>query len=58
MTIQTPDISRSTSMAQEQTGCRLCGKLLKHSFDDLGMSPPCESLITGDRLDRMEPYYP
>lgn len=58
MTIQTPDISRSTSMAQEQTGCRLCGKLLKHSFVDLGMSPPCESFITADRLDRMEPYYP
>ncbi len=58
MTIQTPDISRSTSMAQEQTGCRLCGKLLKHTFVDLGMSPPCESFITADRLDRMEPYYP
>ncbi len=58
MTIQTADISRSTSMAQEQTGCRLCGKLLKHTFVDLGMSPPCESFITADRLDRMEPYYP
>ncbi|NKX17059.1 hypothetical protein HGG75_22820 [Ochrobactrum pseudogrignonense] len=39
MTIQTPGISRSTSMAQQQVGCRLCGTLLRHSFVDLGMSP-------------------
>lgn len=58
MTIQTPDISRSKSMTQERTGCRLCGKLLKHTFVDLGMSPPCESFVAADQLDRMEPYYP
>ena len=45
-------------MAKEQTGCRLCGTLLKHTFVDLGMSPPCESFITAEQLDQMEPYYP
>ncbi|OYR15940.1 class I SAM-dependent methyltransferase [Brucella thiophenivorans] len=58
MTIQTPGISRSASMAKEQTGCRLCGTLLKHTFVDLGMSPPCESFITAEQLDQMEPFYP
>lgn len=58
MTIQTPGISRSTSMAQQQVGCRLCGTLLRHSFVDLGMSPPCESFITAEQCDQMEPYYP
>ncbi|MDT6940973.1 class I SAM-dependent methyltransferase [Brucella pseudogrignonensis] len=58
MTIQTPNISRSTAMAQEQTSCRLCGSFLKHTFVDLGMSPPCESFVPPDRLDQMEPYYP
>ncbi|MEJ5082839.1 MULTISPECIES: class I SAM-dependent methyltransferase [unclassified Ochrobactrum] len=58
MTIQTPGITRSTSMAKEQTGCRLCGTLLRHTFVDLGMSPPCESFITAEQLDHMEPYYP
>ncbi|GLU28174.1 methyltransferase [Brucella sp. NBRC 12950] len=45
-------------MAQEQVGCRLCGTLLKHTFVNLGMSPPCESFITADQLDTMERYYP
>jgi len=45
-------------MAQEQTSCRLCGSFLKHTFVDLGMSPPCESFVPADRLDQMEPYYP
>ncbi len=45
-------------MAKEQTGCRLCGTLLKHTFVDLGMSPPCESFITAEQLDQMEPFYP
>ncbi|MPZ18396.1 MAG: methyltransferase domain-containing protein [Luteitalea sp.] len=38
--------------------CRFCGEGLKHSFVDLGMSPLCESYVTGDRLDHMEPFYP
>lgn len=38
--------------------CRLCGETLTHSFVDLGMSPLCESYLTRDQLDRMEPYYP
>ncbi|AAL54071.1 possible s-adenosylmethionine-dependent methyltransferase [Brucella melitensis bv. 1 str. 16M] len=58
MTIQAADISRDHSTVQARTGCRLCGKLLRHSFVDLGMSPPCESFVTAERLDHMEPYYP
>src|ERR1700722_19634415 len=38
-------------------GCRFCGGAL-HSFIDLGMSPLCESFVTADRLDAMEPFYP
>jgi SAM-dependent methyltransferase len=38
-------------------GCRFCGGAL-HSFIDLGMSPLCESYLTADRLDAMEPFYP
>ncbi len=39
-------------------GCRLCGAGLKHTFVDLGMSPLCESFLTSDQLDAMEPFYP
>src|ERR1700752_4127882 len=38
--------------------CRFCGPPLRHTFVDLGMSPLCESYVSADRLDRMEPFYP
>ena len=25
---------------------------------DLGMSPPCESFLTADQLNQIEPFYP
>jgi SAM-dependent methyltransferase len=31
---------------------------LEHPVVDLGMSPLCESYLTEDRLDTMEPFYP
>ena len=38
--------------------CRFCGGVLNQTFVDLGMSPLCESFLTSDRLDEMEPFYP
>ena len=38
--------------------CRFCGSKLKHTFVDLGMSPLCESYLTADQLNQMEPFYP
>jgi hypothetical protein len=38
--------------------CRLCRAPLATSFVDLGMSPLCESFLTAEQLDQMEPYYP
>jgi SAM-dependent methyltransferase len=38
--------------------CRLCGAPLTRTFVDLGMSPPCESYISEDQLDRGETFYP
>ncbi len=38
--------------------CRFCGSTLKHTFIDLGMSPLCESYLTEDELNKMEPFYP
>lgn len=38
--------------------CRLCGASLRHTFVDLGMSPPCESFLSADQLDRGETFYP
>ena len=38
--------------------CRLCGSDLTQTFVDLGMSPPCESYVEADALDRGETFYP
>lgn len=38
--------------------CRFCGGSDLHRVVDLGMSPLCESYLTVDQLDRMEPFYP
>src|SRR5438093_9348903 len=38
--------------------CRFCKAQLRHTFVDLGMSPLCESYLTNDQLNRMEPFYP
>ena len=38
--------------------CRLCHAPLTTSFIDIGMSPLCESFLTAEQLDEMEPYFP
>ncbi len=38
--------------------CRVCGSPLRHSVVDLGMSPPCEKILTADEIDEVEEYYP
>jgi SAM-dependent methyltransferase len=38
--------------------CRFCYAPLKQTFVDLGMSPLCESYVSGDQLNALEPFYP
>ena len=38
--------------------CRLCSAELRHTFVDLGMSPPCESYLSESQIDRGETFYP
>jgi hypothetical protein len=38
--------------------CRLCGAELRRTFVDLGMSPPCELILSADQLDAGETFYP
>lgn len=40
------------------TRCRLCGSTALGSVVDLGATPPCESFLAADELDRPEPTYP
>lgn len=43
---------------QKVPNCRFCSAPLNHTFVDLGMSPLCESLLTIEQLNQMEPFYP
>ena len=38
--------------------CRFCGHRADFVFVDLGVSPLCETFLTADELNRMEPFYP
>ena len=38
--------------------CRFCDAPLKHTFVDLGMSPLCESYVSAEAVNRVEPFYP
>jgi SAM-dependent methyltransferase len=38
--------------------CLFCSALLRHTVVDLGMSPLCESYLTREQINQMEPFYP
>ena len=40
------------------TTCRFCQTQLNKTFVDLGMSPLCESYLTYEQLNHVEPFYP
>lgn len=44
--------------SQSCASCRFCGNDLEHIFVDLGMSPLCESILSADKLNQMELFYP
>ncbi|HET6328428.1 MAG TPA: class I SAM-dependent methyltransferase [Planctomycetaceae bacterium] len=49
---------RATSAAVHGPVCRFCGAVLRSTFVDLGMSPLCESYLSREQLNQMEPFYP
>jgi SAM-dependent methyltransferase len=42
----------------EIKSCLFCSVPLRKTFVDLGMHPLCESYVSGDKLNQMEPFYP
>lgn len=38
--------------------CRFCSTELKHTFVDLGMSPIANDMLTKEKLNSMEPFFP
>ena len=45
-------------MTTIKNNCRFCGKELRHTFVDLGVSPLANSYLEEKQLQEMEPFYP
>ncbi len=56
MTLAEPNTQEHQAFANAT--CRFCGNTLRHTFVDLGMSPLCESYLSIEQLNQMEPFYP
>jgi hypothetical protein len=51
-------VIQAPSFAPSDRRCRFCSAPLELTVVDLGMSPLCESFLSADRVENMEPFYP
>ena len=51
-------LKTTSNSALERSQCRLCNAPLATTFVNLGMSPLCESVLSIDKIDQMEPFFP
>jgi hypothetical protein len=58
MSVTVEQIASATKSPARLPSCRFCGAALRHTFTDLGMSPPCESNLSANQLNQMEAFYP
>jgi len=54
----TPRLNAQPNSLPNLGTCRFCGAGLRHTFVDLGMSPPCETILERAQLNQMEAFYP
>lgn len=45
-------------MTKQPIHCKYCNEPLQYTFADLGIQPVCESYLTDEQLNKMEPFYP
>ena len=56
--VDNKDAGQEKSAVEGGGSCRFCGTKLRHTFVDLGMSPLCQTHISPEQLNHMEPFYP
>ncbi|HSS97624.1 MAG TPA: class I SAM-dependent methyltransferase, partial [Terriglobales bacterium] len=54
----TEQVNTKTTTSGGAATCRFCGTGLQHTFVDLGMSPPCETILEQAQLNQVEAFYP
>ena len=52
------ELKTKNNNALRHAQCRLCNAPLTITFVNLGMSPFCESVLSADQIDQMEPFFP
>ena len=57
-TLPDPESQAATLTRTASGRCRFCDSPLEHTFVNLGKSPLCESFLTAEQLNLMEPFYP
>ena len=58
MHLTMPDAALPGLIDQPGLTCRACGAPLRHSVVDLGLSPPCQTVVRPDQLALGEAFYP
>ncbi|MCA1993440.1 MAG: class I SAM-dependent methyltransferase [Coleofasciculus sp. S288] len=58
MSVFTQERLAGDNAATVRGNCRFCSSPLRHSMLDLGMSPPCNSILKFEQLNEMEAFYP
>src|SRR5262245_14573832 len=53
-----PDSLPFSHKGLRKWSCRLCNAQLSATVVDLGMSPLCESFLSAEQAEQMEPYFP
>ena len=53
-----PNNREAAEKSRAAASCRFCGAPLSVTFVDLGMSPLCESFLSANQINKMEPFYP
>lgn len=48
----------NSNSQSKDSKCRFCGESLRFTLVDLGMSPLCESFLSLEQVNQMEPFYP
>jgi SAM-dependent methyltransferase len=52
------DSPKQNAESSARATCRFCGTNLHHTFVNLGMSPPCNRILSFEQLNHLEPFYP
>ncbi len=58
MVSMTEQVKMQPNTSTNSATCRFCGASLLHTFVDLGMSPPSETILERAQLNEMEAFYP